>query len=51
VSKQIANYSIQYYNGGKYPVPQTVIVIIAELIKLTITIIRAKDELIFLNCL
>ncbi len=42
VSKQISNYSVQYYNGGKYPLPQTVIVILMELIKLVTTIFRAK---------
>jgi len=42
VSKQTSNYGIQYYNGGKYPVPQTVIVILAEIIKLVVTVVRAR---------
>ena len=27
IGKQISNYSINYYNGGSYPLPQTVMVI------------------------
>ena len=26
VGKQVSNYSINYYNGGEYPLPQTVLV-------------------------
>ena len=26
IGKQISNYSINYYNGGKYPLPQTLLV-------------------------
>ena len=26
IGKQISNYSINYYNGGKYPLPQTILV-------------------------
>ena len=26
IGKQISNYSINYYNGGSYPLPQTVMV-------------------------
>ena len=29
IGKQISNYSINYYNGGKYPLPQTLLVRIA----------------------
>jgi len=35
IGKQLTNYSINYSNGGKYPLPQTVIVIILEMLKLT----------------
>ena len=45
VSKQISNYSVQYHNGGKYPIPQTVIVVLMEVIKLVTTVIRAKGAL------
>ena len=41
VSKQLSNYSIQYYNGGRYPIPQTTIVVLMELIKLVTTVGRA----------
>ena len=46
VSKQLSNYSTQYYNGGHYPIPQTVIVAIMETIKLITTVIRSKGRLI-----
>ena len=26
IGKQISNYSINYYNGGSYPLPQTFLV-------------------------
>ena len=26
IGKQISNYSINYYNGGSYPLPQTILV-------------------------
>lgn len=45
VGKQISNYSIQYYNGGKYPLPQTLLVVLVELIKLVTTIGRSKCQL------
>ena len=41
VAKQISNYSIQVFNGGKYPLPQTMIVVLIELIKLVVTVIRS----------
>ena len=34
IGKQVSNYSINYYNGGRYPLPQTILV----RIKITITI-------------
>ena len=44
VAKQTSNYSVQYYNGGKYPVAQTTIVVAMELIKLMATVVRAKGK-------
>eukprot|EP00092_Neocalanus_flemingeri_P017436 GFUD01018861.1.p1 GENE.GFUD01018861.1~~GFUD01018861.1.p1 ORF type:complete len:378 (-),score=110.75 GFUD01018861.1:36-1169(-) len=41
VGKQVSNYSIQYYNGGKYPLPQTILVILVEIIKLVTTLARS----------
>ena len=26
IGKQVSNYSINYYNGGRYPLPQTIMV-------------------------
>ena len=31
---------MQYYNEGKYPIPQTIIVVLGEIIKLGITLGR-----------
>ena len=31
---------MQYYNNGKYPMPQTIIVVLGEIIKLGITLGR-----------
>jgi len=45
VGKQVSNYSIQYYNGGKYPLPQTILVILVEIIKLGTTIIRMGGQI------
>ena len=42
IGKQISNYSINYYNGGKYPIPQTILVVLLEILKLTATILRLK---------
>jgi drug/metabolite transporter (DMT)-like permease len=36
VSKQITSYGMKYYNGGTYPLPQTEIVALAELLKFII---------------
>jgi len=41
IGKQISNYSINYYNGGKYPLPQTILVVLLELLKLTATFLRS----------
>jgi len=38
VGKQTLNYSIQYYNGGVYPLPQTAILVLVEIIKLAVII-------------
>ena len=40
VGKQVSSYSVQYYNGGTYPVPQTMLVFLGEIIKLSTTIAR-----------
>jgi len=45
VGKQVTNYSIQYYNGGSYPLPQTMLVIMVEIIKLFTTIIRTGCQI------
>jgi len=42
IGKQISNYSINYYNGGKYPIPQTVLVVLLEILKLSATVLRLK---------
>jgi hypothetical protein len=36
VSKQITSYGMKYYNGGIYPLPQTEIVALAELVKFSV---------------
>jgi len=45
IGKQLSNYSIQYYNGGKYPLPQTILVVLLEAIKLLATVIRSGCSL------
>ena len=56
IGKHISNYSINYYNGGRYPLPQTILVslrhtniklhsgklqvILLETLKLTATFLR-----------
>jgi len=42
VTKQISNYSLQYYNHFTFPIPQTIIVVLCELVKLVTTFVRAK---------
>ena len=49
VTKQLANYSLQYYNGGHFPIPQTAIVIIVALVKLFVTVVRAGGKCPFSN--
>ena len=41
---QVSNYSLQYYNGGRYPIPQTAMVVLMEVIKLITTILRSKGR-------
>merc|ERR1711892_942551 len=41
IGKQMSNYSIQYYNGRKYPLPQTILVVLLEAIKLLATVLRS----------
>jgi hypothetical protein len=45
VGKQVTSYSIQYYNGGRYPLPQTMLVMMGEMIKLVTTILRSGCEI------
>jgi len=42
VTKQVSNYSLQYFNHSHFPIPQTCIVVLAELVKLVTTLLRAK---------
>lgn len=44
VMKQLSNYSLQYYNEGRFPIPQTVIVIGVALVKLFATVFRAGGK-------
>ena len=41
----MSNYSIQYYNGGKYPLPQTILVVLLEALKLVVTVMRSGCEI------
>lgn len=42
IGKSVSNYSINYFYGGKYPLPQTLLVVVLEVLKLIATIIRMK---------
>ena len=42
--KQLSNYSLQYYNKGRFPIPQTIIVIVVALMKLFVTVLRARGK-------
>ena len=44
VCKQVSSYSVQYYNGGTYPVPQTMMVVLGEIFKLVTTTARTGWE-------
>lgn len=40
VFKQLSNYSLQYYNDGRFPIPQTILVITVAFVKLVTTVLR-----------
>ena len=42
VSKQTANYSLQYYNSGVFPIPKTFLVVLTETTKLTAILVLSK---------
>ena len=42
IGKQVSNYSINYYNGGTYPLPQTLLVVLLEVLKLSGTVLRMR---------
>ena len=42
VSKQTANYSLQYYNGGVFPIPKTYLVVLTETTKLAAILVLSK---------
>jgi len=44
VSKQTANFSLQYYHDGVYPIPNTFLVVLTELTKLTAILIISKGQ-------
>ena len=44
IGKQVSNYAINYYNRGTYPLPQTLLVIISEVLKLFGTFLRMKCQ-------
>jgi len=39
------HYSVQYLNGGTYPVPMTAMVLLAEVLKFIATLVRSKGIL------
>ena len=45
VTKQVSNYSMNYFSNGKYPIPQTMIVVLCEVIKFLGTILRSRCKL------
>ena len=42
IVKQVSNYSINYYNSGTYPLPQTLLVMLSEVLKLCGTFLCMK---------
>ena len=44
IGKQVSNYSINYYNGGTYPLPQTLLVVLLEVLKLSGTVLRMRCQ-------
>ena len=44
IGKQVSNYAINYYNGGTYPLPQTLLVVLLEVLKLSGTVLRMRCQ-------
>ena len=44
IGKQVSNYAINYYNSGTYPLPQTLLVMLSEVLKLLGTFLRMKCQ-------
>jgi hypothetical protein len=44
VTKQASNYGVKYSNADEYPVPQTLLVAIIEMIKVLVVIVRLEGE-------
>ena len=44
-TKQCANFGVQYLNDNKYPVPQTALVTLIEMCKVTFTVIASRGRL------
>ena len=44
IGKQVSNYSINYYNRGTYPLPQTILVVLLEILKLSGTVLRMRCQ-------
>ena len=44
IGKQVSNYAINYYNRGTYPLPQTLLVMLSEVLKLLGTFLRMKCQ-------
>ena len=44
IVKQVSNYSINYYNRGTYPLPQTLLVMLSEVLKLLGTFLCMKCQ-------
>ena len=44
IGKQVSNYAINYYNRGTYPLPQTLLVMLSEVLKLLGTLLRMKCQ-------
>ena len=40
VGKSVSNYSINYYNGGQYPIPHTILVFLFEFLKFCANFLR-----------
>ncbi len=44
IGKHVSNYSINYYNNGTYPLPQTILVVLLEILKLSGTVLRMRCQ-------